>query len=533
MKKIMCILLSLMLLVTMAAPVRAEETPAPQNEGNTVHEGGSQEGGSQEDGSQEGGNQEDGSQQDVPHEHSWTETNTATCETAGTLTKSCACGVSESVPSAAKGHNWDAGKLTREANCQQEGEMTYTCANCSGTKTEKLPMESTHDYSEWTTTATAHRRVCDDCLVQDSGSHSWKEEITQKPTCKEAGSKKVYCTVCNYGGGETIALPQLTTHTYDSACDAVCNVCEKEREIEHTFTKVWSKSYKGHWHECTKCGAEADFAKHIPGPAATEEKEQVCLTCGYVVMPKKNHGHSYGSEWTNDEVGHWHACTGCKEEKDYASHSFDDDCDSDCNTCGYKRENSHTYDQEGWQVSNFDHWNICSVCGEESKHEKHVPGPEATDEAAQVCTVCGYELSPILDHTHDFGTEYVKAKDSHWLECACGELSVPESHAWDKGKENRDDTITFTCTVCGAEKTEAAPSSGFPWLTVLLVILAMICVGGIVVLVILLKRGTFEEEADEEEEVPEEMDDVDGDTDSDEEQLIDDFFASLDEELYK
>ena len=49
----------------------------------------------------------------------------------------------------------------------------------------------------------------------------------------------------------------------------------------------------------------------------------------------------------------------------------------------------------------------CTVCGEESKHEKHIAGPEATEDEAQVCSVCGYELAPKLEHTHDFGTEYI------------------------------------------------------------------------------------------------------------------------------
>lgn len=531
MRKLSCMILAVMLLLTMTAPALADDTVIMQ----------------------EG---------DEPHTHSWGEIlDTATCTEAGTITRKCSCGETEEETSPAKGHSygaatkvddqshksvcsrckvemtaahtWNSGTETTAANCQQSGIMTYTCTGCGATKTESIPMKTTHNYGAWTTTDTLHSRECSDCHVTDSGNHSWKEEIVKKPTCKEEGSKKASCTVCGYT--VTTVLQKLTTHTYDSACDAECNVCGKEREVEHTFTTTWSKNYSGHWHECTKCGEQKDFSKHIPGPAATEESDQVCVTCGYIVTAKKEHVHSYETEWTSDEAGHWHACTGkkCSMEKDYAAHTFDDECDSDCNVCGYKRENAHTYD-ETWQTTKWEHWQVCTVCGEESEHEKHIAGPEATDEAAQICTVCEFELAPMLEHTHDFGSEWIQTQDSHWQECKCGELSIPEPHTWDKGVKNRDKTITYTCTVCGAEKTEKA-SSGFSWLTVILVLLALVCVGGIVVLVIILKRGGFGEEEDLEGEVEEEPE-SEGKAEQEEdreEKMIDDYFSALDEDGYK
>ena len=538
MKKIVNMVLCVMLLFAMTVPAYAEETAESQPVKETT-----------------------AVPTETRHVCSFELTSdTASCTEAGIKTYTCSnadCGETKTENSPAKGHSygsavkvddanhksvcsaceaesvtghtWDAGAVTREANCIQSGIKTYTCTGCSHTKTESIPMETTHDYGEWTKSGTGHSRVCDDCLIEDSGKHDWKEEIVKKPTCEEEGSRKKTCTVCGYS--ESIVIPKLTTHTYDSACDEECNVCGLIRSIEHTFTKVWSKSYKGHWHECTKCGEQEDFAKHIPGPAATEENEQVCVACGYVIMPKKTHTHSYGSEWTSDEAGHWHACTGCKEEKNYASHTFDNACDSECNTCGYKRENTHTYDTEGWLTSSFEHWNVCSVCGEESKHEKHIPGAEATEDTPQTCTVCKYELAPMLEHTHDFGTTWIQAQDSHWQECKCGERSVPVPHVWDAGKENSKNTITYTCVDCGAEKTEEVKSSGFPWLIVLLVLLALVCLGGIAALVIILKRGGFEDASDDEEEYEEEAADESGE--DNEEKMIDDYFANLDQETYK
>ena len=540
MKKFMNLVLCLSLLLSMTAPAYATENESQPSGQTTLTEA------------------------SEPHEHSWTVTDTATCTAAGTKTSTCSCGETKTENSPQKDHSygafvnvdgtnhkkvcsvcqaesvsahtWDAGTETTKATCQQAGVRTFTCTGCGTTKTETIDKKTTHDFGAWTTTATTHSRECKDCLVPENGTHSFTEEITKQPTCKEDGSTKKSCSVCGYS--ETIVLTKLTTHTYDSACDPKCNVCGREREIEHTFTKVWSKGYEGHWHECTKCGEKADFAKHTAGPAATEESDQLCTVCSYVITARKEHKHTYEAEWSNDKVGHWHACTGktCTMEKDYAAHVYDDDCDPDCNTCGYERENSHTYDTDGWLTTNFAHWNICSICGEESEHEKHVAGPEASEEEAQVCTICNYELAPKLEHTHDFGSAYIGNKENHWQECDCGELSVPEPHVWDEGTKSGKKTVTFRCTLCGEEKTEAA-SSGFPWLTVILVILALICIGGIVVLVFILKRGGFDEE-EEEEEAQEEVGDDTGDSfpenETDEEdKMIDDFFASLNEEQHK
>ena len=537
MKKFMSMVLCLLLLLTMAVPVHATETDTQPSGETTVTE------------------------QPAPHEHSWTATDTATCTAAGIKTSTCGCGETKTEESAAKGHSygaatkvddanhesvcsrctdkvtaahtWNEGVVTTQANCKQTGEKTYTCSACGDAKAEPIPTNGIHD---WVKTESSAEHNCSVCGVREN--HSFKEEITKQPTCKEEGSKKKYCTVCNYT--ETVVLTKLTTHTYDSACDPQCNVCPFTRETEHSFTKVWSKGYEGHWHECTKCGEKADFAKHTAGPAATEENDQVCTVCSYVITAKKEHKHTYETEWSHDKVGHWHDCTGktCDAEKDYAAHVFDDDCDPDCNTCGFERENSHTYDTEGWQTTNFEHWNICSTCGEESEHEKHVAGPEASEESAQVCTICNFELEPKLEHTHAFGPGYLAGEDSHWQECECGELSVPEPHVWNAGSKTGKKTMTFQCTLCGEEKTEAV-SSGFPWLTVLLVILALICIGGIVVLVFILKRGGFEEEdeeyseeSEEQEVLEESSEDFAEASEADvEDKMIDDFFASLDEEL--
>lgn len=49
------------------------------------------------------------------------------------------------------------------------------------------------------------------------------------------------------------------------------------------------------------------------------------------------HTHQYDTSWSNDQMGHWHACTGDNLDecdaptKDYGSHTYEN---GSCSTCG-------------------------------------------------------------------------------------------------------------------------------------------------------------------------------------------------------
>lgn len=504
MRKLMSLLVCVMMVFTMTLPAYAEEGDGsePVTPPETVH---------------------------VCDFGSGVVTTEATCIADGVKTYTCSCGATQTEVIPATGvhtygpgveiddanhektcsgcgdkvtaaHTWNSGVETVKATCQQSGIMTYTCTDCPATREETIPQKTEHSYGAWNTDdQSIHERLCDDCGHRDYGNHKWDSgNVTVEPTCQKPGTKVYTCTVC--AKQVTEELEKLSDHVYDNACDDTCNSCGTKRTVEHTFTTSWSSNHSGHWHECTKCGEKKDFSAHKAGPAATEEYAQTCTICNYIIKEKKAHVHKYDNRWTTDEVGHWHECTGaaCTDEKDYESHEYDDDCDEECNVCGYERVADHIY--EGWQSDEVEHWQICTVCEGETEHEEHEPGEEATDEAPQLCTICDYELVPIQEHVHDFGNVWIEGVDGHWQECKCGEESVPEPHIWDAGVENKkEDTITYSCTVCAAEKTEEMPSSGFPWIIVF-ILLALLCVAGIVAIVIILKRSEYEDDDEEEEE---------------------------------
>ena len=302
-------------------------------------------------------------------------------------------------------------------------------------------------------------------------THVWDVSYTVAATCHEEGAKAYGCSAC--GAVSVEILPKL----------------------EHKFSTQWTRKAKGHWHACTLCGEEADFGKHYPGPAATEEKAQICLTCGYTLTAKLSHTHKYETTYSSDEKGHWYACGGCEEQKDFGEHTFDNDCDADCNICGFRKNTAHSYSST-WNSDGEGHWDICTICREESTPEPHIPGPEATETEAQVCTACGFELVPALsptEHIHMGESLWHMDTENHWKLCACGETADKEPHHWDSGEEQEDAVILYTCKNCGAvrmeEKVKTQGISTLVWLGLAITALLGTAAGILLLLIPRLRKG--------------------------------------------
>lgn len=316
--------------------------------------------------------------------------------------------------------------------------------------------------------------------------HTWKVAENVKATCSEEGYVVSQCETC--GGTKKETLSKLD-HTYDNACDPDCNVCGVTREVTHVPGKIWSKDAGGHWHVCTICGKKVDEADHYPGPAATEDKDQICMTCGYLLTRALGHVHKYQDTFSSDATGHWYACESCGEKKDFSEHVFDNPCDPDCNVCGYVSNNAHYYG-DTLQYDDECHWGICTLCGQEGDHLAHIPGDAATEDTAQICTVCGRELAPPLNHVHE-GEGWSYDEESHIQVCSCGLIMEEGPHIWDEGTENPDGTVTYVCTQCGAQRLEGEPKAAeaeFPWILVIGVAALVCAVGAAVVLVIVLAK---------------------------------------------
>lgn len=305
-------------------------------------------------------------------------------------------------------------------------------------------------------------------------NHNWVD-VTLPSTCVEYGGKCQVCSIC-----EEVVVKEvfpLAAHTYDSPCDTDCNVCGAVRDAQHKFSSAWDYNSTKHWHPCSLCGAKKDEGSHYPGPAATEDKDQICLTCGKVMMTKRSHTHEASAKWESDETGHWHACKSCDEKLDFQAHRFGDTCGSPCPDCGFVPEGGHTF-SDMWCCNEEEHWRVCTVCGAESEREPHVFDPDA---AEQVCSVCADAFFMEPDHVHEFSETWEQDAENHWHTCDCGETADLAPHVWDEGTPGEDGTVTYVCQGCRFEKTgeaetEETPAAAFP-AGIIFTVLGVVIVG--------------------------------------------------------
>ncbi|MCI7766579.1 MAG: hypothetical protein MSJ26_01165, partial [Oscillospiraceae bacterium] len=139
--------------------------------------------------------------------------------------------------------------------------------------------------------------------------------------------------------------------------------------LHNDKTAAWEKDSTGHWHICNYCGAEVDKAAHSEDsgtvttePTETSEgiKTYKCTVCGYVTRTETiavlDHTHVPSEEYSKDETGHWHTCSGCTEKLDLAAHTYgkwkitvpstaqaNGKKERSCTVCGYVQEGVVTY----------------------------------------------------------------------------------------------------------------------------------------------------------------------------------------------
>ena len=168
----------------------------------------------------------------------------ATCETTG-KTEGSHCSVCNTVikaqtTTAALGHSWDSGKVTKAATCTAAGTKTYTCTRCKKTRTETIAAtghKAVKDAAVAATCETAgktegsHCSVCGIVIKAQTTiaalGHSWDSgKVTKAATCTTAGTKTYTCTRCKKTRTETIAA---TGHKVvkDAAVAATCETVGK------------------------------------------------------------------------------------------------------------------------------------------------------------------------------------------------------------------------------------------------------------------------------------------------------------------
>ena len=236
---------------------------------------------------------------------------------------------------------------------------------------------------------------------------------------------------------------------------AVCSTCNKPYGDlgSHVPASTWSKDASGHWHACQtpNCNEKLAFAAHTPGPAATEDAPQLCTVCSYELAPALEHTHVWGAWISNGDGTHTRTCA-----KD-SSHTETNACSGGtatcqnkavCSTCNkpYGDLGSHV-PASTWSKDASGHWHACQTpnCNEKLAFAAHTPGPAATEDAPQLCTVCSYELAPALEHTHVWGAWISNGDGTHTRTCA-KDSSHTETNACSGGTATCQSSAI--CAVC-------------------------------------------------------------------------------------
>ena len=384
--------------------------------------------------------------------------------------------------------------------CDTCGYTTYTGEKKTlDSCTECIQANCSHSYGSWETSGdNQHKRVCTKCQKAETGNHDWDDVKTVKEAnCKESGSKLQKCSVC--AAERTKTIDKTSDHTYgdweyvnDQLHKRACSFCGYAETKEHTLGEepVWATDDSQHWHECSVCQEKIGAADHAFG----EDCVSPCDTCGFV----RADGHIYPENLSYNETEHWFSCENCDERGNVEAHVYSAECDEDCDICGYVRQVKHSFSTSAtnsnvplnsahsghsggstgsapmtdMSADATGHWYECSVCGKREGVAAHTPGPEATEEAAQVCTLCNYEIAPKLDHVHKY-EPFQSNTLTHWGKCACGYELAPESHVWDMA--------TGSCATCGVKSIVETDNTNWD--------IIWVAAGGVLVLAVILSAS--------------------------------------------
>lgn len=340
-------------------------------------------------------------------------------------------------------HTWNSGEVVKSPSCKETGTKKVTCTACSYEKVTTLDKTNNHTYGNATKVDDSnHKATCTVCGQEQTVAHSWNSgTVTKQATCDQIGARERTCSVTGCGATKTETIAKTGNHSYgawmntDSQSHSrACSVCGKQETSAHAYSNSWKHDETSHYQLCDVCKGASNPASHVPGPAATETTDQVCLVCMRILVPRTTHVHSFSDQWTSDENGHWYACNACDRQEAYAAHGYDNACDEDCNVCQAKREVIHEPEAK-WSSDQTGHWRACKTCGKKEDFATHTPAN--TVGGAQVCTLCEYEISSAANHEHSYGV----GQTSHWHECVCGQ----------QYKAHPD-----TCDLC-AKKTQYSP----------------------------------------------------------------------------
>ena len=279
-------------------------------------------------------------------------------------------------------------KTCTKPGCQaQTGKSGHTysgdiCSVCGYDRS--ITPAHTHFYGEWSRDSREHWRECTDPNCPEENGR-----IINRDAHVYDDDADTTCNVCKY---ERSAAPDHSGgHVYGD----------------------WSWDINSHWHECTdadctdKTGSIKDKAAH----SYDDDTDPYCNDCGYVRSTKFSHTHTFDG-WRYNAERHYRICSAedCPywgEKMDSAPHVYDDDQDEFCNVCAYGRfgtQHEHTYGD--WTADGeTGHYRVCAAenCPYADKG-RVTEAHSYDDDADMICDTCGYDrtVTPPAEYTVRF-----------------------------------------------------------------------------------------------------------------------------------
>lgn len=298
---------------------------------------------------------------------------------------------------------------------------------------------------------------------------------------------KISCTLTYDANGATSGAVPTGTSVYGSG-DTV-TVADNSGNLQktcHTFVG-WNTKADGTGDNYTAGSGifnisndtilYAAWAEAHTGGKATCKEKAVCEVCGQAYGSLASHSTSkipgQAASCTADGWKDCYQCTVCNRLfSDEACTQEITSLDGWKNGDGKIAAVGHIGSSD-WSYDETDHWKICTVAGcgvvIEAGKAAHTPDRAvATENDPIKCSVCGYVITPALEHIHNVDTaKFEFDTTNHWNTCSgCGEKHNAGTHEFD-WVIDKDSTATEKgskheeCKVCGYKKaTVEIPATG-------------------------------------------------------------------------
>ena len=211
----------------------------------------------------------------------------------------------------------------------------------------------------------------------------------------------------------------------------VFKLCEADIDDGYRYNET------AHWYVCKNsalCTVKFNYQNHLGGNATCTNRA-VCEACGIEYGDPLGHNMQYfdyvPETCTTDGHLPYYYCDRC--DKYFGRET--DSLDTELNVfiipaTGHRYLTSWTFDSDS-------HWHKCAVCGSADTIVPHVSSGEATETAAETCTICGYEITPMLGHIHAnhlmsvYAVKPTCTKDGNidYYVCSCGKLFADSNAA--------------------------------------------------------------------------------------------------------